>query len=151
MTKEDRKNAFLYCKFRDMQFALYDAYAKSNGILMKTFLVLNALFYAEDGLTQKQICDRTFHSKQTVNLIIKNLLKDGYATLAESADDRRVKTVRLTQAGRAYAEKPVRHITWAEDTAMSMLTPEEQTALIALSRRFTQNLTQLVNGREDEA
>ena len=45
MTKEDRKNAFLYCKFRDEQFALYDAYAKRHGMLMKTLLVVNVLFY----------------------------------------------------------------------------------------------------------
>ncbi|MDO5115796.1 MAG: helix-turn-helix domain-containing protein [Synergistaceae bacterium] len=150
LTKEDRRNAFLYCKFRDEQFALYDEYAKSNGILMKTFLVLNVLYYAKDGMTQKEICGRTFQSKQTVNLIVKNLLADGCVTLVESDGDKRNKTVRMTDAGRAYAEKPVRHITWAEDTAMSMFTAEEQELLIALSRRFTQNLTKLVRGKEDE-
>ena len=150
MTKEDRRNAFLYCKFRDEQFALYDEFAKSKGILMKTFLVLNALFYAKDGMTQKEVCERTFQSKQTVSLIIKNLLHDGYVTLAGNADDKRNKTVRMTEAGRAYAEKPVRHITWAEDTAMSMLTPEEQDTLIALSRRFTRNLEALVKGSEED-
>ena len=82
MTKEDRKNAFLYCKFRDEQFALYDEYAKNNGILMNTFLVLNVLFYEKDGITQKEICKRTFESKQTVNLIVKSLLKDGYVTVS---------------------------------------------------------------------
>ena len=85
MTKEDRKNAFLYCKFRDEQFALYDEYAKNNGILMNTFLVLNVLFYEKDGITQKEICKRTFESKQTVNLIVKSLLKDGYVTLEDRA------------------------------------------------------------------
>ena len=69
MTKEDKKNAYLYCKFRDEQFALYDAFAKRNGIMMNTFLVLNVLFYAKEGLTQRDICDKTFQSKQTVNLI----------------------------------------------------------------------------------
>ncbi|MDD3882598.1 MAG: helix-turn-helix domain-containing protein [Eubacteriales bacterium] len=149
MTKEDRRNAYLYCKFRDEQFALYDEYAKSNGILMKTFLVLNALFYAKDGMTQKEICDRTFQSKQTVSLIIKNLADDGHVTLSENAADKRNKTVRLTDAGRAYAEKPVRHITCAEDTAMSMFTPEEQALLIDLSRRFTRNLERLVRESTD--
>lgn len=144
MTKEDRKNAFLYCKFRDEQFALYDEYAKSNGILMNTFLVLNALFYAKDGMTQKEICERTFQSKQTVNLIVRNLADEGYVTLSENFDDKRNKTVRMTEAGRTYAEKPVRHITSAEDTAMSMFTPEEQKTLIDLSRRFTRNLEALV-------
>ena len=150
MTKEDRKNAFLYCKFRDEQFALYDEYAKNNGILMNTFLVLNVLFYEKDGITQKDICKRTFESKQTVNLIVKSLLKDGYVTLEENTEDKRNKTVKMTDEGRSFAEKPVRHITWAEDTAMSMFTPEEQEQLIDLSRRFTRNLEKLVKGSEDE-
>jgi len=101
-------------------------------------------------MTQKEICSRTFHSKQTVNLIIKNLRGEGYVTLVENVDDKRNKTVKLTDSGRAYAEKPVKHITWAEDTAMSMFTPQEQEQLIALSRRFTQNLTNLVRESEDD-
>lgn len=145
MTKEDKKNAYLYCKFRDEQFALYDEYAKRHGMLMKTLLVENALFYAKDGMTQAEICKRTFHSKQTVNLIIKHLLADGYVTVAEASENRRNKIVQMTDAGRAYCEKIVRHITWAEDTAMSMFTPDEQKRLIDLSRTFTKNLIILVN------
>ena len=145
MNKEDRKNAYLYCKFRDEQFALYDEYAKRNGMLMKTLLVVNALFYAESGMTQTEIGQRTFQSKQTVNLIIKNLLAEGAVTVTEAPEDRRNKLVQMTEVGSARYEKVVRHITWAEDTAMSMFTPEEQTRLIDLSRAFTKNLTMLVN------
>lgn len=150
VTKEDRRNAFLYCKFRDEQFALYDEYAKSKGMLMKTFLVLNVLFYAQEGMTQREICARTFHSKQTVSLIVKNLLQEGYVSLTENADDRRNKTVRMTEAGMAYAEGPVRHITRAEDRAMSMLSPEEQKQLVDLSRTFTKNLAMLVQQETEE-
>ncbi|HIZ43248.1 MAG TPA: winged helix DNA-binding protein [Firmicutes bacterium] len=145
MTKEDKKNAYLYCKFRDEQFALYDEYAKRNGMMMKTLLVVNVLFYAKDGMIQKEICQRTFQSKQTVNLIIKNLLAGHYVTVTEVPENKRNKIVRMTDAGRAYCEKVVRHITWAEDTAMSMFTPEEQKLLIDLSRTFTKNLARLVN------
>lgn len=38
----------------------------------------------------------------------------------------------------------------AEDTAMSMFTPEEQRQLIDLSRTFTKNLTKLVNQEMEE-
>ncbi len=145
MTEEARKNAYLYCKFRDEQFALYDDYAKRHGMLMKTLLVVNALFYAKDGITQTEVCKRTFQSKQTVNLIIKNLLSNGYVTVTEVPENKRNKVVQMTPAGRDYCEKVVRHITWAEDTAMSMFTPEEQEQLINLSRTFTKNLTMLVN------
>ena len=150
MTREDKRNAYLYCKFRDEQYALYDEYAKRNGLLMKSLLVLNALYYAKDGMTQKEITDRTFQSKQTVNLIIKNLLKEGYVTVEENPENKRIKFVKLTEEGRNYAKEPVVHITWAEDMAMSMFTPEEQEQLISLSRRFTENLTKLVNESGDE-
>lgn len=150
MTKEAKKNAYLYCKFRDEQFALYDAYAKRNGIMMKTLLVVNVLFYAQDGLTQKEICQRTLQSKQTVNLIIKNLLAENRVTLMEVPENKRVKLVQMTDAGRAYCESVVKHITWAEDTAMSMFTPEEQKLLIDLSRTFTRNLTMLVNRQRED-
>ena len=149
MTKEDKRNAYLYCKFRDEQFALYDEFAKRHGMLMKTLLVVNVLFYAKDGMTQTEICKRTFQSKQTVNLIIKNLLSDGYVTVTEVPENKRNKIVRMTESGKGYCEKVVRHITWAEDTAMSMLSVEEQKQLIDLSRTFTKNLTELIH-RETE-
>ena len=150
MTKEDKKNAYLYCKFRDEQFALYDEYAKRHGMLMKTLLVVNTLFYAKIGMTQTEICRRTFQSKQTVNLIIKNLLAENYVTVDEVPENKRNKIVQMTEAGRLYCEKVVRHITWAEDTAMSMFTAEEQKQLIDLSRTFTKNLTLLVNQETEE-
>ena len=150
MTKEDKKNAYLYCKFRDEQFALYDEYAKRHGMLMKTLLVVNTLFYAKGGMTQTEICQRTFQSKQTVNLIIKNLLAENYVTVNEVPENKRNKIVQMTEAGRLYFEKVVRHITWAEDTAMSMFTAEEQKQLIDLSRTFTKNLTLLVNQETEE-
>ena len=71
-------------------------------------------------------------------------------TVSEAPEDRRNKIVQMTDAGRAYCGKVVRHITWAEDTAMSMFTPEEQRQLIALSRTFTKNLTLLVNQETEE-
>ena len=149
ITKETKKNAYLYCKFRDEQFALYDEYAKRHGMLMKTLLVVNVLyyddFYGKGGVTQIEICQRTFQSKQTVNLIIRNLLNKAYVTVEERKENKREKLVRITEAGKVYCEKVVRHITWAEDTAMSMFTQKEQEQLIELSRTFTKNLTELIN------
>ena len=136
MTKEDKKNAYLYCKFRDEQFSLYNEYAKRNGMMMKMLLVVNVLYYAE--------------TKQTVHLIIKHFLDEDQVTVTEDAADKRVKIVCMTDKGRAHYGKVVRHITWAEDTAMAMFSPEEQKTLIDLSRRFTKNLIALVNQETEE-
>ena len=150
MDKEAKRNAYLYCKFRDEQFSLYDEYAKRHGMMMKTLLVVNVLFYAQDGMTPTEICRRTFQSKQTVSLIVKNLMAQNYVAVAESPENRRNKIVRMTEDGRAWCGKVVRHITQAEDTAMSMFTPEEQRLLVGLSRTFTKNLTALINLETEE-
>lgn len=118
--------------------------------MINTLLVVNALFYAKEGLTQRRICERTFQSKQTVNLIIRNLLNAAYVTVEARKENRREKLVQMTDAGRAYCEGAVRHITWAEDTAMSLFSPEEQEQLIDLSRRFTENLTELIHQETEE-
>ena len=145
MNREDKKNAYLYCKFRDRQMALYDEYSKKHGMLLNTLLITNVLFYAKNGMTQREISARTFLSKQTVNLIVGKLLRKECVTVTPSDDNGREKLVRMTEAGTRFCEKVVRHITWAEDTAMSMLTSEEQQTLIALSRKFTQNLETLIH------
>ena len=84
------------------------------------------------------------------NLIIKKLLSQGYVTVEEAPENKRNKVVQMTEAGRERFGKVVRHITWAEDTAMSMFTPEEQKQLIDLSRTFTRNLAKLVHQETEE-
>lgn len=113
--------------------------------MVKTLMTVNSLYYSEDGLTQKDICDRTSQAKQTINLIISKLLEDGYVTVTEVPENKRTKLVRLTDRGREWCRETVLHVTWAEDTAMSMLSTEEQQQLVSLSRKFTENFTALMN------
>lgn len=78
-----------------------------NGMMMKTLLVINVLFYDafyhKGGMTQKEICQRTFQSKQTVNPIIKNLLAENYVTVTEMPENKRNKLVQMTEAGQPGA------------------------------------------------
>lgn len=145
MARETTNNAYEYCKFRDEQYALYVEYAKRHGILMKTLLTVNALYYAEDGLTQKQICDHTSQAKQTINLIISHLLDDGYVTVTEVPENKRTKIVKLTEEGRVWCKETVLRVTWAEETAMNMLSPEEQEQLVLLARKYTENFANLMS------
>ena len=128
---------------RDEQYSLYDEFAKRHGWSMKTLLVVNALFYAKDGMTQRDICLRTFQSKQAVSQIVKKLSAEGYVAAREGRGDKREKIVELTVAGRAHFECPIRHITISEDKAMAEFTPEEQELLVSLPLRFTSMLKDL--------
>lgn len=143
--RESRRNAYIYCALRERQYARYDRHARDNGLTMQAFLVVNALYYAPEGLAQARICEMTLNSRQTVSLVTKRLVAQGYAQTASDPNDRRASIVRLTDAGRAWAHDMVRRITRAEDEAMAALTPEEQETLVSLSRRFTENLIRLID------
>lgn len=56
----------------------------------------------------------------------------------------------MTESGRKYCEKVVLHITWAENTAMSLFSPEEKKQLVDLSRTFTKNLEKRINNESED-
>lgn len=82
--------------------ALYHFWAASQEINYYLLFVLYALD-GESVMTQKNICDCTGLSKQTVNSVIRTLKKEGYITLSPGSEDRREKRVALTEQGLAYS------------------------------------------------
>lgn len=108
---EVNKNVIRYVRLRDTQFDVYVQYAKRFAIPVKSLFVLSALYDAPEGCSQMDICIKAYSSKQTVSAIIKGYLERGYVSLTELPTDRRNKLVRLTAAGRKYAESivPVCH------------------------------------------
>lgn len=142
---EARRNAYVYCALQDMRQARHDRHARDNGLSMQAFLVVNALYYAKEGMAQSEICRRTFNSRQTVSLVVKRLVADGYAATEPDPADKRSCIVSMTSEGRVWAHDMVRRITRAEDEAMGMLAPEEQAQLVSLARRFTENLMVLID------
>ena len=89
-----------------------------------------------ENCTQKEICQSTWLPKQTVNTIITDFYKNGFVILEERPEDRRTKTVKLTEKGREQAQDAVCHIRHAEYVAMEQFTPEEREQLIALTKRY---------------
>ncbi len=76
---------------------------------------------SKETVTQKDICDMTAMPKQTVNNIIREWKKDGYVELVSDPTDKRVKSLKLTEAGKQYvnaAFQPVHEI--QEDVVKAM-------------------------------
>lgn len=138
------QNVVRYVRLRDTQFDVYVRYAKRFGIPVKSLFVLNALYDTPEGCNQMEICLKAYSSKQTVSAIIKGYLKRGYVELTELPRDRRNKLVRLTDAGRRYAEAIVPPLTHAETAAMARLTPEQQSMLVELTTVFGDHLQELL-------
>ena len=107
----------------------YSDYARSVGISYTSLQILKYITGTSE-CTQKSICEMSFLPKQTVNTIITGFYKQGYVELREVPEDRRIKTIHLTQKGKEYMDTFSPHIENAEYEAMQALSDEQRTMLI---------------------
>lgn len=133
MDIESKSRAF--CNAWQGLSVIYDDYARKSGISYNSLYILNAILYTEN-CTQKLICEKTLLPKQTVNNVITKFLKNGYIKLQEFPENRRIKTIHLTQKGQQYANSLIPHIHEADCKAMNALTEEQQDTLLELMNLY---------------
>ncbi len=127
---------------------IYEDYARSVNVPYTALQILT-LITQQDGCTQKDICKKTFLPRQTVNTVITGFYKNGWVTLRELPEDRRVKSIHLTQAGQAYTEQIVPQIRAAELRAMERLTEEQRKGLLEGIRIYRDAFREaMLSGRE---
>lgn len=129
MTIEEKTRAF--CNAWQSISMIYEDYARKSGISYNSLYILNAIQQIKD-CTQKQICEKTLLPKQTVNNVITAFYKNGYIELREFPENRRIKTIHLTEKGKKYAGELIPHIHQADKVAMNALTEEQQDTLLSL-------------------
>lgn len=116
----------------------YEEYAKSIGFTFSSLNVLCIIAKAEK-CTQKMICERTYLPKQTVNNIITSFYKQELIYMVELPEDRRTKTIHLTDKGKKVASKVLPVISDTEEYAMSQFSEEEAEMLLNLLQRYVEN------------
>ena len=110
---------------------IYEDYARKSGISYNSLYILNAI-QQNENCTQKLICEKTLLPKQTVNNVISAFYKSGYIELLELPENRRIKTIHLTEKGMEYADTLIPRIHQADQRAMQTLTEEQQDTLLRL-------------------
>lgn len=92
----------------------YDRFAKGGGVKANTMWLLYAL---NDGKrhTQRQICDEWYFPRSTMNTLIKECEGEGYLTLHRVEGERREMEIRLTERGKAFAERVLAPVYGAEE------------------------------------
>ena len=129
-----------YCRLRDRQYAVYSRCAKRHGLTANELFVLDILWFAPEGCTQTEICERLSANKQTIAAVIDRFRKKGLLWCEEVAEDRRNKRIRFTEAGRQYAGAVIPPAAEAENLAMAELGIEKLTELVNLTARLTENM-----------
>lgn len=138
--KEINELVNAYCGLRDRQYAVYARCAKRHGLTTNELFVLDILWFAPNGCTQKEICDRLSASKQTINAIIARFDRSGHVSFAEVKEDRRNKRIVLTESGRTYAAGIIPSAADAENLAMADMPIDKVAELVRLTSIFTENM-----------
>ena len=129
-----------YCRLRDRQYAVYARCAKCRNLTVNELFVLDILWFAPEGCTQKEICARLSANKQTIAAVTARFRKKGYIVYEEVEADRRNKRIRFTEAGREYAGAIIPPAAEAENLAMAALGLEKLTEHVALTTKLTENM-----------
>lgn len=116
--------------------SLYRAAACKSEIPDGEVCIWSVLLHAKEEYSQQDLSDILSLPKQTVNSLISNFVKKGFATLEHIPGTRNQKAIRLTDAGIQYGEKNVKWIFEAEQRAMEESDPQEIQAMISLMEKY---------------
>ncbi len=122
---------------------VYEEYAKEHDL---TYISMFVLQLIDDGTTQKELCNTLYFPKQTVNKVILSFEKKGYVTLAENPDDKRARSIMLTEKGRAFQRQVISHIEKAELETFASLTEPEQQIMTDLWEKYTATCISKIKG-----
>ena len=113
---------------------LYHETALSMGISDSAQIILYTVCELGNGCLQKDICERSFLTKQTVHSSVRKLEREGF--LRRKPGKGRDVHLFLTEQGRALAERTVFPLAEAEFRTMETLAAEEQAELLRLTGKY---------------
>lgn len=124
----------------------YGRAAKRCHLSSSSFDILYTLYAYGDGCTQKELCERCYDGKQTVNSAVHKMQRDGLLRI--SAGTGRNTHVHLTEAGRAYAVRAIAPILEAEHAVLESFDEDGRELLSHVMDTYTRRLVRALDGIE---
>ena len=116
--------------------SLYRVAARKSDIPDGEVCIWSVLLHSKEEYSQQDLSDILSLPRQTINSLISNFVKKGFATLEHIPGTRNQKVIRLTDAGIQYGESNVKWIFEAEQRAMEESDPQEIEAMISLMEKY---------------
>ena len=128
--------------------AVYEKWAARRGITFNMLNILTLLVEQPEPMSQNELCRRLHLSKQTAASVIGSLGKGGMAVRRVSEEDRRSRMVCLTGQGEAFAREISVALHRFELHALSMLSAEEQAALVDTTHKLWRSMADALEQEE---
>ena len=95
--------------------------------------------WKEDGLSQQELCTRTFRDKASITRLIDNIERLGLVERIASKDDRRVNLVYLTDAAKPLQEATYNIANQTMNEALQGISKEEIEIVKSVFQRVYEN------------
>lgn len=110
-----------------------------HGIAPGFWYYLRAL-WDEDGLTQRELSDRTGVAENTTTAMIAAMMKDGLVTRTRAVDDKRKWRIALTPRAQSLREALFPYAAEVNQLAVADIGPADRELFLDLIERMTANL-----------
>lgn len=134
MQKELEEYNRIYKEMND----IYHDMALRMGISDSAFDIFYAIAILGNGCLQRDICQMTFLSKQTIHSSVRKLEKDGYIFLKNGTG--RSMHICLTSAGERLVNEKILPVIRIEQQSFGDMTPAETAELLRLNRKYASRL-----------
>lgn len=119
---------------------LYHSLARHFGLSDCALWILYSVREGQQPLTQSDICEKMFQTRQTIHSAFKKLADEGFLELRGMEENRKSKQIFLTEKGEVLAEQTADPILRAEQQALSCLSRQEQETFLHLFEKYVGNL-----------
>lgn len=120
--------------------AAYHEYALKMGLTDSEAMILYTVSTVGDGCLLRDIVKLSGINKQTINSALRKMEQSGYVRLQEY--NGRQKSVHLTEAGKALAERTVAEEIAIENEIYAEWTQAEQDLFVSLMQRYCEAFRQ---------
>ena len=117
---------------------IYHNIAQSYGLPDSVYWILYILYNSDTAVSQTDLCNNWFYSKQTVNSSAASMVKKGWIRLEVIPGTRNKKNILLTRDGQALCTKVMAATQEIEERAFSRIAPEDRERFISLFRTSNQ-------------
>lgn len=114
---------------------IYHYYALRHNLSDAALWILYAIYGSEEGVTQADICNYWFFSRQTINTALKGLEQQGIIKLEPVPGNRKSKHVVFTTQGQELGQQIIAPLKQAENLVFAAFSDEENQLFIEMTRK----------------
>ena len=130
-----KEQANFFCDLTKQINSIYEDYARSVGLSYTSLYTLHMIALTEN-CTQKFIAEQMFLPKQTLNSVVSAFHKQGLVELREMAEDKRHKTLHLTEKGKGFATQIFPQIEAAEQNSIARFNEEDRAQFLKYMQKY---------------